>query len=51
MAKELSVHKKRRLINLEFFLSFSYCNFGDTFINYDGDMFRKESFGGTKSYS
>ena len=37
--------------NLQFFLSFSYHNFKDTVTNFDKDMFKKESFLGTSSYS
>ena len=35
---------------LGFFFHFQYHNFEDTVINFDKDMFRKESFCGTNSY-
>ena len=50
IAKKLSVLKPQRLRNLYFF-SFSYHNFEETATNFGKDMFRKESFCGTNSYS
>ena len=50
MAKKLSVVKPRRLRNNNiFFLSFSYHNTENTVTNFDKDMFKNESFGGTNS--
>ena len=49
MAKKLSVLKPWRLRNL--FLSLAYHNFEDKVTYFDKDMFRKESFRGTNSYS
>ena len=50
IAKKLSVLKPQRLRNFYFF-HFQYHNFENTVTNFDKDMFRKESFCGTNSYS
>ena len=51
MAKKLSVLKSWRIRNLYIFLSFFYYDFEDTVTYFDADMFEKESFRGTNSYS
>ena len=51
IAKKLSALKPQRLRNFWFFLHFEYHNVEDTVTNFDKDMFRKESFCGTNSYS
>ena len=51
MAKKRSVFKPWRLRNLLSFLSFSYYNLEETVTDFDKDMFKKESFSGTNSYS
>ena len=51
IAEKLSVLKPQRLRNFCSFFHFQYHDFENTLTNFDKDMFRKESFCGTNSYS
>ena len=51
IAKKLSVFKPQRLRNFLLLFHFQYEHFEGTVTNFDKDMFRKESFCGTNSYS
>ena len=51
IVKKRSVLKPLKLLRNLFCFHFQYHNFEDTETDFDKDMFRKESFCGTNSYS